>query len=308
MRPGKQKPMFEGLASEQRVITRLGFPPTTVWKPDIAEQNKWKAYVGDKGQEREGAWQGGGAYDIGASVFSPVLAAMLLDAYAPPGGRVYDPFAGGGTRAIVCAALGYKYTGVELRENEVHSIQKRIAELMPKLGEASVEVVVGDGMNFWPTDRMCTYDFCLTCPPYWNLERYGGDPTQDLSEATTYGGYLGMLHRAAQCVRYLVKPGKFCAWVFGDLRQEPNGDMLLLHADAARVICSAGFQMHDLIIWQGYGSVHAQRWGQFDGKNKRLVRDHEFVLIVRPRWTEQPGSAGMEEALSFEPLEEGGDG
>lgn len=55
------------------------------------------------------------------SIFDPVLAQLLLTWFCPPGGSVLDPFAGGSTRGLVAAHLGYRYTGIELRPEQVEA-------------------------------------------------------------------------------------------------------------------------------------------------------------------------------------------
>lgn len=55
----------------------------------------------------------------GTSVFDPVLCEVAYRWFSPPGGLVLDPFAGGSVRGIVAAALGRRYIGVDLREEQI---------------------------------------------------------------------------------------------------------------------------------------------------------------------------------------------
>ena len=55
----------------------------------------------------------------GTSIFDPVLCELAYRWFCPLGGMVADPFAGGSVRGIVAAALGYHYTGFELRGEQV---------------------------------------------------------------------------------------------------------------------------------------------------------------------------------------------
>ena len=70
---------------------------------------------------------------VGGSIFDPVLTELVYRWFAPPGGRVLDPFAGGSVRGIVAAMLGYRYVGVELREEQVAANRQQAREI---LGEA----------------------------------------------------------------------------------------------------------------------------------------------------------------------------
>jgi len=57
----------------------------------------------------------------GTSIFDPVLCELIYRWFCPKGGRILDPFAGGSVRGIVAGYLGYDYTGVELRAEQVEA-------------------------------------------------------------------------------------------------------------------------------------------------------------------------------------------
>lgn len=263
-----------GWNETQRVIDKLGFLPGTIWRVDEQKQRRWKEMIADPAERTVDTDVYATTVDGGgASIFSPVLAAMLLTAYAPDNAAVFDPFAGGGTRAIVAGALGHTYYGLELRGDECRRIAARLSEL-----RLPGNVFEADAMSYDDLP-MAFAHFCYTCAPYWNLEQYGGDPQLDLSMAPTYAMYLGMLNRAAKQTRRRMKSGALTCWTFGDLRDN-KGNLILLHADAAKVIAGAGYDIHDIIIWDGYGTSWVQRAGNFEG-NKRLIRQHEYVLVMR---------------------------
>lgn len=55
------------------------------------------------------------------SVFDPVLTEVAYRWFCPPGGSILDPFAGGSVRGIVAALCGYRYTGIDLRAEQVEA-------------------------------------------------------------------------------------------------------------------------------------------------------------------------------------------
>lgn len=59
--------------------------------------------------------------DSGASIFDPVLCELLYRWFCPAGGHVLDPWAGGSVRGVVASRLGRKYTGIELRPEQVEA-------------------------------------------------------------------------------------------------------------------------------------------------------------------------------------------
>lgn len=87
-----------------------------------------------------GEWASGAS--TGTSIFDPVLCELAYRWFAPPGGVVLDPFAGGSVRGIVAAALGRRYVGVELRGEQVAANRAQWPSIKALLGEppASEEV------------------------------------------------------------------------------------------------------------------------------------------------------------------------
>lgn len=63
------------------------------------------------------------------SVFDPVLCELIYRWFAPPGGTILDPFAGGSVRGIVAGILGYRYTGIDLRPEQVEANYQQSATI-----------------------------------------------------------------------------------------------------------------------------------------------------------------------------------
>src|SRR6056300_1921950 len=55
------------------------------------------------------------------SIFDPALCEVLYHWFCPEGGGILDPFAGGSVRGIVANYLGYKYTGIDIRQEQIES-------------------------------------------------------------------------------------------------------------------------------------------------------------------------------------------
>jgi len=171
---------------------RYGVWPTTVWPLDAQgrEMQELKSLVGDDGRTMRGVGGGqsyhlkragralvamaaeDGASAVASSTFNPLLATALIKCFGPEKpGVLVDPFAGGGTRAICAAKAGHRYHGVELRAEECAAVRARCATL----GVAErVTIHQGDARQLDAHLAGVAGDMLLTCPPYWNLEVYGG--------------------------------------------------------------------------------------------------------------------------------------
>jgi len=263
---------------------RYGVWPTTVWPVDHADKKHrtLRDAVGDEGAVREVPLYRGDIDEksiyrgkLLASIFSPALCSYILNCYAPEEGLVIDPFAGGGTRAIMAAARGLRYAGTELREEEVEAVAERCEakgygdRVAIYRGDARyMEKHIGEGVG----------DFCYTCPPYFDLETYKGGP-EDLSECANYEEFCGAIGEVAQATRAALKTGAKSCWVVG-LHRDAAGSLLPLHHDTTRAHQAAGFRLLEEVVVHHTGTPAIQRVGQFEKGSKRLVRVHEYLLVL----------------------------
>lgn len=280
----EQIPLIE--SGKSQFITakeRYGTWPTTVWEsnPKDSFTKSLKKEIGDAGQNRKSSFEKDDPTSLStyrgkltASIFSPQIAAYALNFYAPSeGGLIADPFAGGGTRAIMSAALGHNYIGTELREEEQQDVNRRVSNLGY---EAQAFVVHDDGRNL---DRhVKNADMILTCPPYWNLEKYdGGD--KDLSSCDTYDGFVDAIQEVAEACLRSIKPGGIAVWVVG-LHRDRKGYLLPLNHDVAAAHRRAGWILKEEVVIRRVNDGSITRVGQFERGRRHLIRQHEYALVL----------------------------
>lgn len=208
---------------------------------------------------------------ITESIFNPVVAINILNLYAPKKGMCYDPFAGGGTRAIVAAKFGLDYVGVELRQEEVDAIYDRC-----RYNEVEVKIVCASSASV-PQIKTGSADFSMSCPPYWNLEQYKGGK-EDMSMAETYEAFLGMLSDSIKESYRILKKGSVSCWVVG-LHRDRKGELLPLNHDVAWLHREAGFKLKEEVVLNMKNTGAVRRVGNFEKGNKFLIRTHEYCLI-----------------------------
>lgn len=242
-----------------------------------------------KGWASHGA---GGIRTPSTSLFDPVLVELACSWFAPPGGSVLDPFAGGVTRGAVAAALGHPYVGVDLRAQQVASnreIWATVAEKIPGLvGERSGRVpeptwVEGDSRllsSLLPAEDR--FDLLLSCPPYADLEVYSDDPrdlsTMDYSDFRE--AYRMIIARSVERLR----EDRFAVWVVSEIRG-PDGFYRGFVRDTVDAFEASGARLYNeavLLNAVGNGSLVAGR--QFRG-GRKLRRNHQEVLVfVKGDW------------------------
>lgn len=291
-RPLVNVDLFGVLVDEFRSAKeRYGVWPLTVWPCDHqdAQMRRLRALVSDNGEQRaecftavaddESVYRG----KVTVSVFNPVTALRLLNAYAPPTGICFDPFAGGGTRAIMSAKHGLRYVGCEIRAEECRAIRERVQRLDL---ESSVEIVEVDARFAATFIGQGVADFLLTCPPYWNLEKYNGGPA-DLSNSPTWERFREDLSAVIGQTAVILKTGAISCWVVGLLR-DSGGELLPLHHAVATAHAKHGFRLKEEIILHQIGNGAIQRVGNFDKGHHHLVRVHEYALVFEKSC--RPGS------------------
>jgi 2-polyprenyl-3-methyl-5-hydroxy-6-metoxy-1,4-benzoquinol methylase len=64
---------------------------------------------------------------------SLTLATWLVRSYAPPGGRVLDPFMGSGTTLHACMDTGRIGVGIDLRESQIELTRRRLQSVTPTM-------------------------------------------------------------------------------------------------------------------------------------------------------------------------------
>ncbi len=210
------------------------------------------------------------------SIFDPSIAAWILNLYAPKEGICYDPFAGGGTRAIMAAKHGMVYVGCEIRLEEVAAVRLRCDNL--GVG-GSVQLCHVDSRRSQLPDSMA--DFSFTCPPYFNLEQYDGGP-DDLSMAPTYLHFCSGISTVLQENLRILKKGALAVWVVGLLRKK-DGELIPLNHDIGRIAKAAGFYLKEEIILAHRNNGAIQRVGNFEKGNGFLIRTHEYALVFEKR-------------------------
>jgi len=159
----KRKWISKGIKSE---LGRIGTKGNNQWNdltlnPRNAESTKKIANVGDT-----------------ASIFDPALTELMYNWFCPENGNILDPFAGGSVRGIVANYLGYKYTGIELRQEQVDSNREQALNILPI--ENQPQWYCGDSEKLLNDNWNLKFDFLFSCPPYADLEVYSDLP-DDLS-------------------------------------------------------------------------------------------------------------------------------
>lgn len=208
------------------------------------------------------------------SVFDPVICEIIYKWFAKS--NVLDPFAGGSVRGIVANKLGFKYTGIELRQEQVESNREQALNILevnnqPQWYLGDSEIVLDE--------LIPKYDLLFSCPPYMDLEIYS-DLENDLSNMNDENfttKYESIIKKS--CEKLI--NGGYAVFVVGDLRDKKGylKDFTGITKDAFK---KCGMKLYnELILVTPVGSKAMTLEAGF--KKGKLARVHQNIYIfVKP--------------------------
>jgi len=155
------------------------------------------------------------------SIFDPALCEVLYTWFCPTNGTILDPFAGGSVRGIVANKLGYKYSGIDIRQEQIDANRENALEILavdnqPQWYAGDSNVVLNDTFSH-------DFDMVFSCPPYADLEVYS-DLQGDISNMP-YSKFLECYEQiiAKSCSK--LKRGGYAVFVVGEVRDK-NGNYI----------------------------------------------------------------------------------
>jgi hypothetical protein len=211
----------------------------------------------------------------GTSIFDPALCEVLYRWFAPDGGSILDPFAGGSVRGIVANYLGYLYTGIDIRPEQIASNREQGVRII-KEGEQP-RWITGDS-NVILNDLSGGYDFVFSCPPYADLEVYS-DLKGDISNMD-YESFLRAYKQIIAKSCSLLKLGGYACFVVGEVRDK-HGIYRGFVPDTIRIFKEVGMSYYNEAILLNQVASASMRAGRQFTAGRKLVKIHQNVLIFK---------------------------
>lgn len=228
---------------------------TSVWS--FKERGTWATHTGD--------YRGN---------CPPQVPRNLILKYTNENDIVLDPFCGSGTSMIECKLLKRKAIGIDINEKALKITSSRLNfnynnEYIPKLIKA-------DSINLQKIIRSNKIDFIFAHPPYADIIKYSNDIKEDISRLniTEFLGHINLFSK--ECFRML-KDGKFCALLIGDIRKQ--GNVIPLGFYLMNIFIKTGFQLKEIIIKEQHNCKMTDYW-----KNKDInfyLLAHEYIFVFK---------------------------
>lgn len=219
--------------------------------------------------------QGGKESHKNVSVFDATLCELMYNWFCPENGSILDPFAGGSVRGIVANYLNFKYTGIELRQEQVNSNREQSLDILEINNQP--QWYVGDSEKV--IDELTPmYDMIFSCPPYANLEKYS-DLEDDLSNMN-YADFQIKYRSIIKKVCYKLKIGGYAIFVVGEVRDK-KGFYLDFVGDTRQYFKDAGLGYYNEIILKNNIGSAAIRVPRIFEASRKIVKVHQNVLVFK---------------------------
>ncbi|WP_145078835.1 TRM11 family SAM-dependent methyltransferase [Sedimentibacter saalensis] len=225
---------------------------TTLWS--FPDRGKWATHSGDF----RGNW-------------SPYIPRNIILRYSIPNEWILDQFVGSGTTLVEAKLLGRNGIGVDVNDS---SLIKSKTNLKFDYNEnIRIYLLHGDARNL-NFIRDESIDLICTHPPYADIINYSVDNGRDIS-LMQFSEFIIEMHKVAEEAYRVLKTGKICAIMMGDMRK--NGNVIPLGFKVMECFLNSGFKSKEIIIKEQHNCKSTKFW---IGKcSDFLLIAHEYIFV-----------------------------
>ena len=211
---------------------------------------------------------------LNTSIFDPALCEVLYKWFCDENGSILDPFAGGSVRGIVANKLGYKYTGIDIRQEQIDSNREQGLDILEVDNQPNW--YCGDSNEVLDNFNK-EFDFVFSCPPYADLEVYS-DLDGDISNKP-YEEFLRLYESIIEKSCKLLKKDGLACFVVGEVRDK-KGNYIGFVPDTIRAFEKCGMKFYnEAILLNAIASASMRANGNM--KSKKLVKVHQNILVFK---------------------------
>ena len=209
------------------------------------------------------------------SIFDPVLCEILYSWFCMADGQILDPFAGGSVRGVIASYRNMKYTGFDIRQEQIDANEKQ-KYLCNENKYKPVWICCDSNKMDTKLKKGFQADLVFSCPPYADLEVYS-DLEGDISNMN-YKDFIGVYNSIiAKSCSYL-KENRFAVFVVCEVRDK-KGFYYNFIADTIKAFEDAGCKYYNEIILKNGIGTKALTCGIGMRKTRKVGKIHQNVLV-----------------------------
>ena len=212
-------------------------------------------------QIRRGIRNSGLGYAV--SNFRPSITKFIYDKYLKEGDNIFDYSCGWGARAL--SSIGkYNYVGTDpLTADKINEwFDKHISDHNVRC--------IKQGSEIYIPEYDGKMDMCMSCPPYFTLEKYSDDKSQSYNMYSDYEDWVNEYWKSTveNCYYYLKDGGYFILII------KNNHKKYNLKEDMSRIILEQGFKYkEELVIFNMKNHLSGK------SKSKNSTKQNEYILV-----------------------------
>lgn len=180
---------------------------------------------------------------------------------------------GSGTTLIEAKLLSRNAVGIDINPQAVALAEANINFQCDSDSQIYLKNENATNLNFMKDNHI---DFICTHPPYANIIKYSTGIEGDIS-LLGIEKFLQEMKKVAQEAHRVLKKGKFCAIMIGDIRE--RGKVIPLGFKVMQCFVDVGFMNVEIIIKEQHNCRSMNYW-----KNRNvnfLLLAHEYIFIFQ---------------------------
>ena len=205
--------------------------------------------------------------------FSPYVPRNAILRYSNVGDVVLDQFLGGGTTLVEAKLLNRNAIGIDINDVSIEIAKKNLNFVCKS--KSKISILKGDATNLTQIKNE-SIDLICTHPPYANIIKYSDDIDGDLSRLK-YKDFLLKMQEVANESYRVLKKGKFCSILIGDMRK--NGKVVPLGFSVMNTFLNANFKLKEIIIKEQHNCKTTGFWKSSSIKYNFLLLAHEYFFV-----------------------------
>lgn len=205
--------------------------------------------------------------------WSPYIPRNLILRYTNSGDWILDQFLGSGTTLIEAKLLNRHAIGIDINPSAILISETNLK--FPSNTQSKIFTKQGNATNlkFMKDEKI---DFICTHPPYADIIKYSNDIIGDIS-LLNIEKFLNEMKKVAFESYRILKKGKICAIMMGDIRRK--GNVVPLGFQVMNCFLEQGFKSKEIIIKEQH-NCHATKYWK-NKSNNFLLLAHEYIFVFQ---------------------------
>ena len=205
--------------------------------------------------------------------WSPYVPRNIILRYSSENDWVLDQFVGGGTTLVEAKLLHRNSIGIDVNESALLRCREKCNFERENAGRVIIKKGDARSLDLIPDSKI---DLICTHPPYANIINYSEDIKNDISLCSIEEFFAQMSLVAKESHRVL-KKGKFCAVLIGDMRK--YGSVIPLGFRVMNIFERVGFKLKESIIKHQHNCRSTKSWAEKSTKRNFLLLAHEYLFV-----------------------------